>query len=206
MLMRELSNGRHGLAEFAGTFFGGKNNLGDRTIHTYTFVDVCNALNKTVPYDWQGYFTIRLQAHDDAHVLDGLARAGYRLVYSETPSAFFQATEAESGAMDLSLSLGLVVGKTGLVKTVSWEGPAFKAGISLGAQLVRIGKQPYSDEVLKEAIKAAAQSKQPIEVTYNADGTMHTVTISYFDSLRYPHLQRIPGSIDRLGPLFSQHI
>jgi predicted metalloprotease with PDZ domain len=206
MLMRELSNERHGLAEFAGTFFDGNNILGDRTIHTYTFVDVCNALNKIVPYDWQGYFTIRLQAHDDAHLLDGLARAGYRLVYSETPSAFFQAAEAESGAMDLSLSLGLVVGKTGLVKTVSWEGPAFKAGISLGAQLVRIGKQPYSDEVLKEAIRAAAQSKQPIEVTYNADGAIYTVAISYFDSLRYPHLQRIPGSIDRLGPLFSQGI
>lgn len=207
MLLRELSHGRSSLADFAGTFFGGGDAAGRRTIRTirtYTFDDVCGALQKIAPYDWKAYFTSRLQAHDDTHLLDGLARAGYRLVYSETPSAFFQAAEADLGAMDLSLSLGLAVGKQGLVKTVAWEGPAFRAGISLGAKLLRIGTQPYSDEALKEAIRAAARSKAPIELTYAADGATHTVAIPYAGSLRYPRLERIPGKVDRLLPLLSQ--
>lgn len=204
MLLRELSGGHKSLADFAGTFFGGGDTPGNRTIRTYTFADLCRALERIAPYDWAGYFTTRLQAHDDTHVLDGLARAGYRLVYTDTPSAFFQATEADMGAMDLSLSLGLAVGKKGVVKTVAWEGLAFRAGISLGAKLTGVGKLVYSDDALKDAIRAAALSKAPIDLTYEADGAPHTVAISYAGSLRYPHLERIPGTVDRLTPLLSE--
>jgi predicted metalloprotease with PDZ domain len=206
MLLRELSGGHKSLADFAGTFFGGGDTAGNRTIRTYTFADVCSALDNIAPYDWQGYFTTRLHAHDDTHVLDGLARAGYRLVYSDTPSAFFQANEAGTGAMDLSLSLGLVVGKKGLVKAVAWESPAFRAGISLGAKFTAVGKQAYSDEALKDAVKAAALSKAPIALTYEADGVTQTAAITYAKSLRYPHLERIPGTVDRLSPLLSKPV
>ena len=201
MLLRELSGDRKSMADFAATFFGGGSN--SRTISTYTFADVCAALGKIAPYDWAGYFNRRLHAHDDTHLLDGLRRAGYRLVYSEAPSGFFTRYEADLGAMDLSLSLGLSVGKQGLVKAVAWEGPAFRAGISLGARLTAVNQQAYTDEGLKAAIKAAALSQQPIALSYQADGVARTVDVNYTGSLRYPALERIAGSVDRLERLLT---
>lgn len=204
MLLRELTHDKKNMADFAAVFFGAGQNT--RTISTYAFDDVCMALYHIAPYDWAAYFTARLQAHDDVHLLDGLQRAGYRLVYTDTPTEFYGYHEADLGAVDLSTSLGLTIGKKGLVKSVAWEGPAFQAGISLGARLLKVGEQAYTDEGLKQAIKDAAVSRKPIEVTYDADGATHTVAISYFASLRYPRLERIPGTVDRLQPLYTAPI
>jgi predicted metalloprotease with PDZ domain len=201
MLLRELSGDQRSLADFAATFFGAGQDT--RTISTYTFADVCKALGAIAPYDWAGYFGARLDAHDDTYLLDGLRRAGYRLVYAEAPTDFYRHHEADLGAMDLSASLGLAVGKKGIVKSVAWEGPAFRAGVSLGARLSTVDGQPYTDDVLKAAIKAAATSKAPITLGYEADGAAHTAAIDYTGSLRYPHLERIPGTVDRLERLLT---
>ena len=197
MLLRELTGDKKSLLDFAATFFGAGQDT--RTISTYTFADICRALGKIAPYDWAGYFTARLNAHDDTHLLDGLRRAGYRLVYTDTPTDFFVQHEADLGAMDLSQSLGVAVGKGGAVKSVAWEGPAFRAGISLGARLTAVGGQPYSDTLLKEALKA----QQPVTLAYLADGAAQTVTITDAGPLRYPRLERIPGAVDRLQRMLT---
>jgi predicted metalloprotease with PDZ domain len=201
MMLRELSGDKKSLRDFAAVFFGAGRNA--RTISTYTFADVCKTLNHIVPYDWAAYFNLRLNTHDDSHLLDGLQRGGYRLVYSDQPTEFFVQHEADLGGMDLSTSLGLVVVKNGAVKSVAWEGPAFRAGISIGARLVAVGQQAYTDDLLKQAIKAAASSRQPIELTLEADGARRSVKIDYFDSLRYPRLEAIPGAADRLRQLLT---
>jgi len=201
MLLRELTGGRKNMQDFAAVFFGAGDNA--RTISTYTFADVCKTLNKIAPYDWAGYFNQRLNAHDDTHLLDGLRRSGYRLVYSDQPTGYFTQYEQDLGGIDLSASVGLVIGKKGAVKSVAWEGPAFKAGISLGARLTAIDGQTYSDEALKQAIRNAAASKRAIELTIEADGITRDVSIPYFESLRYPRLERIPGTEDRLRSLLT---
>jgi predicted metalloprotease with PDZ domain len=197
MILREQSGGKASLFDFAATFFGPGANT--RLITTYTFDDVCRALHKLAPYDWAGYFTARLNAHDDTHVLDGLRRAGYRLVYTGTPTESFVAHEADLGAMDLSLSLGLAVGKGGVVKSVAWQSPAFRSGISLGAKLTAVGAAPYSDAALKEAMRA----NTPLTLSYFADGAAHTVTITDAGPLRYPRLERIMSTVDRLQTLLT---
>jgi predicted metalloprotease with PDZ domain len=199
MLLRELTADRKSMTDFAAVFFGAGDN--SRTISTYTFADICKTLNKIAPYDWSGYFTARLQTHDDTHLLDGLRRGGYHLVYTDQPTEFFMRHEIDLGGIDLSTSLGLVIAGKGAIKSVAWESPAFRAGISLGARLVSVGKRPYTDELLKQAIKEAAAGKQPIELTFEADGATRTVAIDYFGSLRYPRLERIPGATDRLRQL-----
>ncbi|SDF49776.1 MULTISPECIES: M61 family metallopeptidase [unclassified Duganella] len=199
MLLRALTKDRKSMLDFAAVFFGAGQNT--RTITTYTFEDVCKTLNKIAPYDWAAYFKQRLHAHDDTYLLDGLKRGGYRLVYTDQPTEFFTLHEVDLGGMDLSTSLGLVIGKKGAIKSVAWEGPAFKAGISLGARLVSVGGQPYTDEGLKQAIRDSAASKQAIALDFEADGAVRSASIPYFDSLRYPRLERIPGAADRLRDL-----
>jgi len=204
MLLRELTADKKSMRDFAAVFFGPGQNT--RTISTYTFADICKTLNKIAPYDWAGYFNPRLNAHDDVHLLDGLKRGGYQLVYTDQPTEFFVRHEADLGGIDLSTSLGLVVAKKGAIKSVTWEGPAFRAGISIGARLVSVGQQAYTDDLLKQAIKTAAVDRQPIELTFEADGVTRSVKIDYFGSLRYPRLEPIPGAADRLRQLLTQPI
>lgn len=204
MLLRELTADKKSMRDFAAVFFGPGQNT--RTISTYTFADICKTLNQIAPYNWAGYFNLRLNAHDDVHLLDGLKRGGYQLVYTDQPTEFFARHEADLGGIDLSTSLGLVVAKKGAIKSVTWEGPAFRAGISIGARLVSVGQQAYTDDLLKQAIKAAAVDKQAIELTFEADGETRSVKIDYFGSLRYPRLEPIPGAADRLRQLLTQPI
>ncbi len=202
MLLRELSGDKKSLEDFAAVFFGAGQS--SRVISTYTFEDVCKTLDHIAPYNWTGYFNSRLNAHDDTHLLDGLERGGYRLVYSDQPSEFFVQHEADLGGADFSTSLGVVMGRNGAVKSVTWDGPAFRAGISIGAKLLTVGKQAYTDELLRQAIRSAAATRQAIELTFTADGAEHTANIDYFGSLRYPALERIPGSADRLVRLLGK--
>jgi predicted metalloprotease with PDZ domain len=204
MLLRELTADKKSMRDFAAVFFGHGQNT--RTISTYTFADICKTLNNIATYNWAGYFNLRLNAHDDRHLLDGLKRGGYQLAYTDQPTEFFVRHEADLGGIDLSTSLGLVVAKKGAIKSVTWEGPAFRAGISIGARLVSVGQQAYTDDLLKQAIKAAAVSRQPIELSVEADGEMRSVKIDYFGSLRYPRLEPIPGATDRLLQLLTQPI
>ena len=202
MLLRERTAGKRSLADFAARFFsvGGNGTV----THTYTFDDVCAALHAIVPYDWARYFRTRLDAHDDTHLLDGLARAGYRLVYTDEPTDYFVQNEAFNvGGIDLGYSLGLTVGKKGKVKTVAWEGPAFRAGIGIGATLTHVGPLAYTDDVLRQAIRTAARDRQPIELRFDADGAAQTARIAYDGGLRYPRLERIPGTVDRLDGLLT---
>jgi predicted metalloprotease with PDZ domain len=82
-LIRERSSGKRSLDDFAHAFFG--INDGDWGQVTYTFEDVVHALESVEPYNWSTFLRERLDEISPRAPLDGLARGGYRLVYSETP-------------------------------------------------------------------------------------------------------------------------
>jgi predicted metalloprotease with PDZ domain len=197
-LIRQHSGGRRSLDDFARAFFGVDG--ASRVTRTYTFEDVCAALAAVEPYDWAGLLRRRLDGHD-AGVLDGLAAAGWRLVYSDTPTETFSQDEAEAGATDLSYSIGLTVTDKGAVRAVAWEGPAFKAGLAPGDRIETVNGKPFSPASLKAAVAASAST--PVELGYQADGTAATARIPYAGPLRYPRLERIAGAPDRLAALLA---
>lgn len=197
-IMREQSHGRKSLDDFAHAFFDVEN--GSPITSTYTFEQVCDVLDRIVPYDWSGVLRSRLEAHD-AGVLDGLRRMGWRLVYTDTPSATFLQDESDSGAIDLMASIGLSIANTGIVRAVSWDGPAFKAGVAPAARLISVNGKPYAAQLMIDAVKAAAST--PVELRYEADGEVHVAIVPYRGTLRYPRLEAIPGSVDRLSDMLA---
>ena len=125
-LIRERSGGKRSLDDFARGFFGVDD--GAWTELAYTFDDVVKALNAVEPYDWAGFLNARLTGHGPGAPLDGIARGGYKLVYTETPTAYAKTADAAGKRTDLNYSLGLSAGNDAVVSTVMWQGPAFKAG------------------------------------------------------------------------------
>jgi predicted metalloprotease with PDZ domain len=190
-LIRQLSGGKRSLDDFARTFFGVED--GAVTPDTYTFDDVVGALNAVQPYDWDGFLRQRLEGHGPGAPLDGVARGGYRLIYTDTATDYFKSVEARRKVSDLTYSLGLAVGRDGALSDVLWDGPAFKAGLTEDSQIVAVNGETYTADLLTDAISGAKGDGPPIDLLVKDKDSFRTVRIDYHDGLRYPRLERIPG-------------
>ena len=89
------------------------------------------------------------------------------------------------------------------ISDVRWNGPAFKAGISPGGTLVAVNGREYKSERLVEALKDAKTNHAPIELLVKNGELYKTFRVDYRDGAKYPHLERIPGTVDRLGAIFA---
>ena len=198
--IRELSADRRSLDDWARGFFGVENRR-HRPLG-YTFKDVVASLHAVQPYDWQGFLSTRLQGHGPGAPLDGLARSGWKLVYTDTPTDFFKDVEAYRKIADFYYSLGVTLDGSGRIAEVVWDSPAFKAGLSQGFSVVAVNGRAYKPELLKSAVSAAKSEHRPIELLVKQADRYQTVRIDYTEGLKYPRLERIAGTPDRLEAIF----
>ncbi|WP_442679910.1 M61 family metallopeptidase [Sphingomonas sp. ASY06-1R] len=197
--LRARSAGKRGIDDFARRFFAGAS-PGAPT-RTYRFDDLCQALDAVAPGDWAGFLRTWLDAHDELDTTIGLTRHGWRLVFTDTPTAAFRASEEEAGVADLTYSIGLTVNDKGILRTVAWNGPAFQAGIRPGVTIVAINAVPFTRDALVAAVRAGAS--RPIVLTMDADGRRTDRAVAYAGTLRYPRLERIAGQADTLSQLLA---
>ena len=199
-LIRERTGGKKSLDDFAKAFFG--INDGSWTPVTYQFEDVVVALNAVTPYDWASFLKTRVEGNGPAP-LDGLARGGYRLVWKDKPSAYGKASEAATKTADFTYSVGLTLNQTGALTAVQWDGPAFKAGLIVGAQVIAVNGETYSPDRFKRIITAAKDGTTPIELIVKAGEQYRVVRLVWTGGLRYPVLERIEGTPDRLVDILT---
>lgn len=200
-LIRELSDGQRSLDDFAKTFFG--INDGSFVPSTYAFEDVVKALNTVQPYDWATFLRARLDSHGPGAPLDGIARGGYKLVYTDTPSDYFKAAEARRKMTDLTYSLGMMIGAEAKLSDVLWDGPAYKVGLTVGTQIVAVNGISFDADQLKRAIQDANKTGAAIELLVKNGDRYRTIKIDYHDGLRYPHLEREGGAAARLDQILA---
>jgi len=203
-LIRERSQGKRSLDDFARAFFG--INDGSFVPVTYSFDDVVKSLNAVEPYDWAGFLRVRLDAVGKPPPLDGLRRGGYRLVYTDTPSDYQKTSDEQRKHVNLMYSIGIDIDdsdKDGNVIEVLWGGPAFKAGLTEGAQILSVNGVAYMGDVLQDAIRAAHSTHSPIELIVKTGDRYTVAKLDYHDGLRYPHLERDPATPARLDDILA---
>ncbi len=200
-LIRERTNGRRSLDDFARAFFGVQD--GSWTPLTYTFDDVVAALNGVLEHDWAGFLRARVYETGTEPPLDGLTRGGYRLVFKEERSAFQREAEAYARNADFGYSLGLGFGENGNVTAVQWDGPAFNQGVTVGTQVVAVNGVSFSNESLRRAVTAAKTEPTPLELLLRNGDQYRTVMIEYRGGLRFPHLERDTAAADRLSAILA---
>lgn len=200
-LIREKTNGRKSLDDFARGFFGIEDgNWGERP---YTFDDLVKALNDVMPFDWAGFLNAHINAVSPTFPLDGLARGGWRLIYAEAPTEYWKDYEAGRKVTDLTYSIGLTLGRDGGITGVLWDSPAFKAGLVTGGKIIAVNGEAYEVERLKEAITAAKGGKQPVSLIVKDGDHFKVVDIDYREGLKYPRLERIEGKPDLLSKIYE---
>lgn len=207
-LIREKSGGTRSLDDFARAFFGMPTTLradGSVAPLTYTFDDVVSALNAVQPLDWAAFLRQRLDSHGPGAPLDGLARAGWTLAWSDTESEFAKNTPNWDGKprpADFRWSLGLRIDDEGKLGFVAWDSPAFRAGLSPGQTLVAVNLLAYKPERLSAAITANKDGKAPLQLLMREDDQFRQVTIDWRGGMRFPLLQRVEGQADRLTEIY----
>ncbi len=196
--LRQLTAGRRSLDDFARAFFGV--NPGDEGVLTYTFDDVARTLNAIAPYDWAGYLRQRVE-QTGAAPLDWIERGGYRLVYRDTPTPYFSARERDRKIVDLTYTIGAVLGEGGVISSVAWDSPLFEQGVTNGTILVAVNGRAYSADGLRSAIRNARGGRTPIRLLVKKGDSYREVALPYYGGLRYPALERTgtgPSSLDAL--------
>ena len=201
-LIRERSQGKRSLDDFARAFFGIDD--GSFTTVTYTFEDVVKALNTVEPYDWAAFLRERLDSIGKPVPFDGLRRGGYKLVFTDAPSDLLKAHDDQSKRVNLLFSIGVELDdKDGTVLEVLWGSAAFKAKLTENSVILAVNGAGYTADVLKDAIRSAKATTLPIELIVKTGDRFRVLTLDYHDGLRYPHLEREPSTPPLLDDILA---
>ncbi|WP_061927369.1 M61 family metallopeptidase [Altererythrobacter epoxidivorans] len=186
-IIRNGTGGKKGLDDFAKAFFG--QNDGDWGIATYDFEEIVATLNGVYAHDWATFLDTRLRKPGQPAPMRGLEMAGYKLVWKEEPNTYDAGRMSGGEYLNLFYSLGVNLSSDGKVTSTLWDGPAFSLGIVNGAQIVAVDGEAYSSETIKEAITAAKDRKEPIELLVKRGDRYDTIAIDYHGGLRYPWIE-----------------
>ena len=128
-LIRQKTNGRKSLDDFAKSFFGSDD--GQWETAPYTFEDVVSHLNGIVEHDWASFLRERVDAvGPESHgPMNGFTQGGYRLVFKPEPTGYMAALYKELGRNDFVYSLGMMLNGSNRITSVTWDSPAFKQGL-----------------------------------------------------------------------------
>ena len=199
-IIRKLTKDKKSLNDFCAQFEGLGGNTPPKVV-PYNFDDVVAALNTVAPYDWSTFFHERLTSKAPHAPLGGIENGGYRIVYTDQPSEFIQARETATGDAQAWWTLGIDITSDGHIDDVLVGSVSDKAGLGPGMQIVAVNGRQYTASLLSDAITGAKDTKVPIELILVNTGYYKVVKIDYHDGLRFPHLERIEGTPDRLDDI-----
>jgi predicted metalloprotease with PDZ domain len=198
--IREQSHDRVSLDDFLCSFLG-QHDTGP-TVIPYTRAEVEASLSAIWPYDWHTFFETRIYRVNGQPPTGGLEAAGWRLVYNATPNNKpFYAFLPRAPTYFASASIGIDLERDGKVYDVLPGTPAYDAGLGPEMTVVAVDGRPYSPEALTESIAHPRNGK--ILLIVRNFNTIQTREIQYPGGVRYPHLERIPGSHDYLSEILA---
>ena len=200
--IREKSQGKKTLNNFVAAFEGFGGNTPPRVV-PYTFEDIVAGLNTVVPYDWATFLRTRLDSNDlHAPEIAGInALSGYHLTFTDKPN--YWSTLNEGDGISATYSLGLTAGSTGTLGDVIMNGVAYKAGLAPGFQIIAVNGRAFTPGLLRAAIDSAKGSGPAINLIVENTGYFKTITLDYHGGERYPQLERVENSPDRLDTILD---
>jgi predicted metalloprotease with PDZ domain len=203
--IERLTGGTKSLDDFCKLWGNGSDTTDVPVFMGYDRALVIALLNKVVPYDWAGFFKARIDDISPHAPLGGIEHGGYRLVYTDKPSAVEKKEDSDRDQIDAVFSLGLSISaKSGRVSDVLTNSPAFAAGFAPGDTIVALDGRKFSSDVLSAALKAHKGGSTPMSFIVSDEGDyFRTLSVPVYSGARYPHLERVAGTPDLLDGIFA---
>jgi len=199
-IIREQTHGAKSIDDYTKIFAGGTT---APMVVTYTRADIENYLNQVTPYDWHGFFEKWVYSIAPDAPADEIARAGYKFVLTDKPNKYVAGRLAIEHIVSSWYDVGTDVGAKGDVEDVREDSAAWKAGLAPGMQIVAINDRAWDPDLWTAAITGAKGGTDPIRLRVKQGGWYSTISIAYYDGLKYPHLERIPGTTDMLTQIMT---
>lgn len=200
-IIRSQTGGSKSLDDFLRAYAGPPDS--PPKVVTYTRDDIEQLLNGIAPYDWDGFFQRYVYSVSEHPPSDEFERAGWKLVYTQTPNQVDAASERNDGSIDAWYSLGLNLDSDGTIKDVRYGSPAWKAGLAPGLTILAVNKEEFSEDVLARALRNAASSRDSINVMAKRNKWFSTYSLQYNGGVRYPHLVRIATRPDMFARIIA---
>lgn len=194
-ILHRESHGKKSIDDFCLAFHGGPNSGAE--VKTYTFEQLMSALNAIAPFDWAKFFRTRLDSTAAEAPTGGLENGGWMVELNSQPVK----PMGRRGISGDAYTIGLQLGPDGTVSDAIVGGAAFEAGISAGMKVIGINGRVFTSDGLADAVKASANSAQPITFLVVVDDYIHSFTVNYHGGEKYPHLVRMEGQPDYLDEL-----
>jgi predicted metalloprotease with PDZ domain len=202
-IIRERSHGARSLDSFLHRYTVPA--LTGPIVETYTRAQIESLLNGVEPYDWHAFFEKYVYHVAVYPPTDELERAGWRIVYTAQPNEFITAEQADDHGIVGWYSYGADLTSEGVVRDVREGSAAWRAGLAPGMKILAVNGQQFSSDVIEYAVKLAQHSPSAIALITTQTGWYQTLSLDYHDGIRYPHLERIPGSADMLAAIAAPH-
>lgn len=200
-IIREQTHGKRSLNDFCRRFEGGES--GPPKVVPYTFEDLARALNDVAPYDWSRLLHERVGDTSTHAPPGGIENGGWKLVYNEKANSFEQAVEKLSKSADFTYSLGITVGADGKIEDVIMDSPAYQGGVGPGMRLIAVNGRKWSPEIVRDALRAAKGTEQPIDLLIENAQFFKTYSVAYHEGEKNPHLERVSSRPDLLGDILK---
>lgn len=201
LLIRARTGGHKSLDDFARAFYGVGGDTPPKVV-TYTRADVVAAMSAVTPYDWNGFFTQRIDAIAP-HPPNFLTPGGYALVYSAKPSALEKIVNHVGKRIDLRYSLGIEAKTDGTIEDVIEGRPAAQAGIRPGDKIEGVNGRTFDTDgggqAQLDASLIAAEGGGGIRLLITGARTYRDYVFDERGGPKYPHLERAAGSPDVLS-------
>jgi predicted metalloprotease with PDZ domain len=201
-IIRQQTHGQKSLDDYTKIFAGG---VSAPQVVTYTREDIEHYLNEVTPYDWHGFFETYVYSIAPQPPTDEVERSGYKLVFNDKPNFYAAGRGGPMAGVNAWFDVGVRLSNKGNVRDVRKGSAAWAAGLAPGMQVVAVNDQVFTPKMWTDAITAAKGGTLPIALRIK-QGTWYTkLSLDYHDGLKYPHLERIPGTTDMLSEIMAPH-
>jgi predicted metalloprotease with PDZ domain len=198
-IIRARSGGRRSLDDVARAFFGGTDT--GALVLTYTRSDIVAALSAAAPYDWDGFFRQRVDALAP-HPPDFMTPGGYALAFTGKPSPLEKIVNRNGKLVDLRYTLGIDAKADGTVTDVIQKSAAASAGIRPGDKISGVDGRSLDPDAPQAQLDAAlerAKNGSGLRLLMTGGRTYHEWAFDVRTGPRYPHLVRLPHTLDVLS-------
>jgi predicted metalloprotease with PDZ domain len=201
-LIREKTNNQKSLTDFLAIFLGKGGDTGPIVV-PYDFAELVADLNQTMPYDWDTFLRDRVNKITPRADVAGIERGGYRLVYKDKPNPFEKAIISRLHGIDAWFSLGIRTKSDGTLTDVRVFSIADKAKLFPGEKIIAVNGRVFDSDLFKNAIRDAKGTTAPIHLIVQSDTYLYEIDINYHDGEKYPVLERVDGTPDRLDDILK---
>ncbi|HXX93636.1 MAG TPA: M61 family peptidase, partial [Planctomycetota bacterium] len=199
-ILRQESKGTKSLDDFCRLFHGGEG--GRPWVRPYTFDELVEALQATVPYDWRKHLTERVTSLSPDAPTGGIARGGWKLALSDAPSPLYTVRQGTDKAVDFTTSIGLLLKEDGSVTDLVPGKAADRAKLGPGMKVIAVNGRKWSSDLLREAV-AGTKNGGTLELLVENGQFIKSHGLDYREGEKYPRLEREEGNPDLISEILK---